>query len=297
MRKAPIEQCHLGEGQSIKRITDIDELKSIFRREILAQSGVDIFVSQDSIPRSLEKKVGELENLIQTIKERIIWGVYGSKGELLEIIDGNYDVKRLEGHDALALQRLYTEGLDKEPAFFGSTLEIERAKTIPQVKKYIEDNFVMGIKQPCIGADGKKIEKLVAMGSIQKGTGSQSHIAKAGLLYVDPVHRVRGLAEKIFEYGMRKILEGRAEELKGIEQVRIVVVSTNKFAIDYYKKLGFEQYHYEANAVKRDGVYYDWIYMGLDLTRVRQKMREDAARKEKEVSPKTLSGKKRRRKR
>jgi len=279
-------RCPPQAGESVRRIVDIDDIREKYRDEVMRMWDIDITAESDeNRPPAIEKIFGEIEEYSRAIKEKIIWGVYGNSGELLEIVKKPYDVERLQERDAKSLQDLYTEGLANEPAFFGSTLEIERVRSIVDVKKYIRDNYVVGIKQPCLDKNGKEKERLIAMASVKREKGEQAHIAHAGLLYVEPAQRIRGLAEKIAGHGMQAVVVGQEEDLKGIEQLQIVVTATNKFAIEYYKKIGFIQYDYRPHAAKRGEVYYDWVYMMLDVTAARRKVVEEYRKKILEGAP------------
>ena len=263
-------------GESIKRIMDIEDIRKKYNQAIKGRAKIDKKEEDPSQTSSMLEIIEQaIDDYAAAIKEKIVWGVYGNTGELVDIVTKQYSVERLEARDAKALQVLYTEGLAKEPAFFGSTLEIERAKTIEEVKKYIKNNYVVGIKQPYMDKNGKQKERLVAMASVRREKDEQAHIAHAGMLYVDPDQRIRGLSERILEHIIRSVVEGRQEGLEGIEQLKCVVTATNKFAITYYEKLGWVQYHHQANAAKRGDKYYDWIYMMMDITAIRRKMGEE----------------------
>jgi ribosomal protein S18 acetylase RimI-like enzyme len=252
--KAPHERLELGKLPSeheisrVRRIIDVKDLEQVYGAEMSKISG-----------------------LAESIHERIMWGVYGNFGQVERVTEFR-DVERLTSSvaDATAFKELYLHGLENEPSNFGSTYEEVLTTKIKEIQQFLRNNHVAGVKYSYTDQDGKPTQKLVGIAALRQREGVQSHIADAGNLYVHPVHRIRGIAKNLGDYRYGKI----AKQI-GVEQVQIIVTTTNKFAIDFYKRLGFVEGRIEYRAAKLEKgstiEYFDWLHMTLNISQFKGK--------------------------
>ncbi|MGO4275177.1 GNAT family N-acetyltransferase, partial [Paenibacillus sp. TAF58] len=81
-------------------------------------------------------------------------------------------------------------------------------------------------------------------------------------IYVSEKHRGQGIAKQL----MVEVIH-RGKQLERLKQVSLSVVTTNGAAADLYRKLGFETYGVERNALEYEGQGYDeemMVYMYKD---------------------------------
>jgi len=225
-----------------------------------------------SLSDSDQEKVLHVHEIAGLVQHKILWGVFGDRGLLTKMTEAR-DIERLEDSDenATAFQKLYLKGLQEEPSAFGSTYEIEIKKTPEEVKAFLRDNFVVGVKYGFKGADGQRKEKMVATAQYKRKEGVESHIATIGKVYVHPAHRKRSIARTLMEH----LLEHAEEE--GVEQIHIIVTVSNEFAVQFYKNLGFVPGEIRYQAVIIDGEYYDWQPMMLSMHEYRSRQPKKAA--------------------
>lgn len=201
--------------------------------------------------------VGEIRDLT---REKILWGVYGDYGALLKVTEMR-EVEPLEPTDenVAGFRKLYEKGLLEEPSSFGSTYEIEHRKSDEEVRKFLQDNHVVGVKYGFTDSTGQRKDRMVAIGQYKRLEGVKSHIATVGKMYVHPAHRKRAIAGSIMRHFLQRA------EADGVEQVHLVVTASNVFAVKFYEKLGFVPGQMQYNAVKIEGQYYDWLPMRLSM--------------------------------
>ena len=95
-------------------------------------------------------------------------------------------------------------------------------------------------------------EQLIGMTGIRKGESSKTkHGAGIWGVYVRPewrgLHIAEGLIDQCCEWA----------KLRGVQIVRLAVVSTNDSAVRLYERSGFNVYGTEPRALFYDGQYYD----------------------------------------
>ena len=222
--------------------------------------GIDIYSPKPDDKEKADSVRASIEEVLGYVRHRIAWGLFGNSGELIKLTEVR-DVEKLGPEDASKFQELYLRGPQEEPSSFGSNYEIESKKGIQEVEDFIKTRYVVGVKFTYIDEEGKDQEKLVGVGHLRREEGVSSHIAHVGTLYVDKAYRGRGLAEKIARHRLNYAKE------QGIEQVHGVVTASNKFVLDFNKKMGFKEQSIHHNAVMIDGVYYDWVKLMLDMSK------------------------------
>ena len=202
--------------------------------------------------------VGEIRELK---RYNLVWGVFGDYGALVKVTEMR-GVEPLEPTDEniAGFRYLYEKGLSEEPSSFGSTFEIEHQKTEEEVRNFLRDNHVVGVKYGFTDTTGKRKDRMVAIGQYRRLEGVKSHIATVGKMYVHPAHRKRAIAGTIMRHFLQRA------EADGVEQVHLVVTASNVFAVDFYAKLGFVPGQMQYKAVKIEGQYYDWLPMRLSMS-------------------------------
>lgn len=247
---------------NVKRVTDVDEIREAFRAEILDKKGIDVFApgaDKRAIAEPIERNI---KWICENIGGLIVWGSYGPDGDLDHITNVR-EVKQLVPKDAKAFKSLYMDGLKRSPEVFGSTFENERERTVPEFKKFIESRYVVGVKHGYRDEKGREKENLVGIANLRRESGSSSHRAWFGTLYVHPAHRGRGLGPDITYH----TLDHAGEQ--GVDIVRLVVTTTNKKIIPFYESLGFKEKEIQYDAVRIDGHSYDWLTMELRMKKYR----------------------------
>lgn len=96
-------------------------------------------------------------------------------------------------------------------------------------------------------------EKLIGnMTLVHNQTPKMNHKASIVAVYVSPDFRRMGVAAKL----MDKLME-HALHLEGLEQLQLMVASSNLRAKKFYQRFGFTVYGIEVNAMKTGNRYID----------------------------------------
>jgi ribosomal protein S18 acetylase RimI-like enzyme len=158
-------------------------------------------------------------------------------------------IRRLAEEDAEAFRALRLRSLQESPEAFGSSYE--EAVTVSAARmaqRFLPNqnaphNFYLGAFDP----------HLVGMVGFQRESRAKTrHRGGIRSLYVAAEARGRGIGRTLLE---RVIAEAR--EQPGVEQVTLVVVSTNAVARHLYETFGFTVYGVEPRALKLGDTYYD----------------------------------------
>lgn len=160
-------------------------------------------------------------------------------------------IQMLGYKDAEKYKLLRLQALQNHPEYFGSTYEQEVGITFEQTKERIRptaNKFTLGAYDD---------EQLVGLVTFIREFGEKTHHKGHVVgMYVTPEARRKGIGqamlEKLFEY---------TRKIEGLEQLNLMVTSTNENAIAVYRSLGFEQYGIEKRAMKVDGRYVDELLM------------------------------------
>lgn len=165
------------------------------------------------------------------------------------------DIRNIRVEEAKDYWALRLEALHKHPAAFGSAYEESVLLPMEEVEKRIgqdSSNFILGAfttEGQLIGTVGFKREQSLKM----------KHKAFIWGVYVSDNFRGQGIGKQLMVEVIR-----RGKKLEGLKQVTLSVVTTNGAAIDLYRKLGFETYGVERNALEYEGQGYDeemMVYM------------------------------------
>lgn len=163
-------------------------------------------------------------------------------------------IKRLRPQDAGDYYGIRLEALKMNPEAFAASYMEEKRQVADKYKGRFgnDDSFTFGAfdDDGLIGTVTLIPEKLLKL----------NHRATIVAMYVKPEKRGNGVAKQLIEEAITT-----ARKLKGIEQIHLTVVSSNKAANRLYASFGFETYGIEKNSLKVDGTYYDEELMVLFL--------------------------------
>jgi len=163
-------------------------------------------------------------------------------------------IRKLHGEDAAIYQDIRLEALQKHPEAFGSSYEEEARFSIEFVANRLTNkgNFTLGAfeKNQLIGVATLTLEQ----------KNKLKHRGNIVAVYVKAHYRSMGIAKGLMKEAIRE-----ANQLKGVEQIYLAVVSANERAKKLYESLGFKAYGVDKNALKLNDVYYDEVLMVLFL--------------------------------
>ncbi|WP_077617213.1 GNAT family N-acetyltransferase [Bacillus sinesaloumensis] len=165
-------------------------------------------------------------------------------------------IRRLLPDDAESYWKLRKQALRTDPDAFLVTYEeaIEKKNPIEEYRKSFlsEDTVTFG---------AFKEEQLVGNVTILRETRKKiRHRANIVAMYVDNQNRGEGIAKAL----LNKVIE-MSKMIPEIEQLYLTVDSENDSAKELYKKVGFQKYAVEKNAIKHNGQYRHEEHMILFL--------------------------------
>ncbi|WP_235857339.1 GNAT family N-acetyltransferase [Paenibacillus albiflavus] len=132
------------------------------------------------------------------------------------------------------------EALKNHPEAFSSSYEDSVQTPLEDVEKRIKndkDNYILG----AFTENGQ----LVGIAGFRREQGIKvKHKGMIWGVYVSAEHRGKGIAQSL----IKEILT-RGKEIEGLMQISLGVTQSNKVAAELYKKLGFETYGVEKNAL------------------------------------------------
>lgn len=156
------------------------------------------------------------------------------------------EIRTLDAKDAARYRALRIEALTNDPDAFGASLE--DALKAPLEKT---ENRLSAETSVTFGAF--EADELVGNVTLAWETGSKSrHRASVYAVYVTPSARGKGVARILME-----TLIGFAEQHDEIEQLYLMVTSTNLPAVKLYGHLGFLKYGMDLRSMKTEGRYID----------------------------------------
>ncbi|MDQ6477931.1 GNAT family protein [Dyadobacter sp. LHD-138] len=109
-----------------------------------------------------------------------------------------------------------------------------------------------------------EFSQLMGVVSFQRLMENRKKLRHKGELFRMYVSRENGgknIGNDLITYVVNRV----KEQLPDIEQINLNVATNNEKAKNLYKKLGFEHFGTECNAIKFEGNYYDDDYMALKL--------------------------------
>lgn len=102
--------------------------------------------------------------------------------------------------------------------------------------------------------------QLIGMTGIRQGESAKTkHAASIWGVFIRPEYRGLHIGEGLIEMGCAWA------KARGVETVKLAVVTTNTPAIRCYERIGFKRYGVEPRAILYEGVYYDEYLMWLSL--------------------------------
>jgi ribosomal protein S18 acetylase RimI-like enzyme len=141
----------------------------------------------------------------------------------------SWNLRPLVASDADAFQHLRLWGLQESASAFGSSYEVERERSIPQVEEHLVgwgDRVFLG------GFDG---DELLGMIGVERAAGAKErHVAFLRSMYVAPATRGQGLGRYLLLAALQ-----RAASWSGVEQVKLSVTASNEPAVCLYRSAGF----------------------------------------------------------
>ncbi|KKO52712.1 GNAT family N-acetyltransferase [Paenibacillus sp. DMB20] len=157
-------------------------------------------------------------------------------------------IKNIQPEHVGMFWELRLEALKTHPEAFGSSYEDSAGTPLDNVVKRIKnekDNYILG----AYTEDGQ-LRGMV--GFVRESGMKLKHKGTIWGVYVSPAYRGQGIAQTLLE----EVLN-RGKEIEGLKQIHLSVVTANKTASELYKKLGFETYGIEKNALVYKGQGYD----------------------------------------
>lgn len=155
-------------------------------------------------------------------------------------------IRQLDAKDAAMYRTLRIEALTNDPDAFGASLEDALKAPLQKTENRLSDKTAV-----TFGAFEE--EKLVGNVTLSMETGSKSrHRASVYAVYVTPSARSKGIARQLME-----TLIEFADQHSEIEQLYLMVTSTNMAAVALYGHLGFLKYGVDLRSMKTEGRYID----------------------------------------
>ncbi|SEO94023.1 GNAT family N-acetyltransferase [Paenibacillus sp. OV219] len=168
------------------------------------------------------------------------------------------EIKLITPDEVEAYWQLRLLALQDSPEAFGATYEDSVGTPLDTVRGRIQlqaDNFILG----AYTEEGE----LVGMVGFRRYDGTKvQHKGFVWGMFVSPKARQQSVGRKLLQH----LLE-RVERVEDLDQVTLMVVTSNEQARKLYLSLGFEVYGLERCALKYRGVYYDEELMVYRLNR------------------------------
>jgi len=163
-------------------------------------------------------------------------------------------IRRLSPLDAEAYLDIRLEGLKNTPEAFGSSYEEEKDHPVEKYKLRFQsnDSFTLG------AFEDNQLDGVVTL--VKEKLLKLQHKATIIAMYVSPEKRGLGIGKAL----MVEVINA-ANDMEGLEQICLTVVTTNKPARNLYASLGFDVFGTEKRALKVDDTYFNEEHMVLLL--------------------------------
>jgi RimJ/RimL family protein N-acetyltransferase len=164
-------------------------------------------------------------------------------------------IRRLNPADVMVYRQIRLNALRVCPQAFGSAYAAEKKRPL----KAFEERL---LPQRFTGIFGAFVEgRLVGVvGLVRETRQKERHKANIYGMFVAAAHRRRGIGRALMERALDS-----ARHIRGLRQIRIGVVSTNKPAVRLYESLGFRVYGEEKDALRVGGKFYDELFLAVRL--------------------------------
>ncbi|MFC4455692.1 GNAT family N-acetyltransferase [Deinococcus sonorensis] len=165
-------------------------------------------------------------------------------------------IRVLEPDDAGRFFALRLAGLEESPLAFGTHADEYRSEPLERVAAFLQPGqgrVVLGAEQ------GGQLVGTVSL--VRQLRRNVQHKASVNAVYVKPEARGQGVGEQL----MRELL-AQARQMEGLRQVQLSVTTSQQAALRLYRRLGFETYGHEREALIVNGTPVDEDHLQLDLT-------------------------------
>ena len=163
-------------------------------------------------------------------------------------------VRKIQSHESLLYRSIRLACLKNAPDNFGSIYEEEMS--IPKLKfeSYIEqendERFMFG------AFDNGNLIGIVGFERVERQRAC--HRGEVVQMYIDAAYRGQNIGEQL----LRGLIE-QAFSVKGIEQLQLSLIASNRAAIKLYEKIGFQAFGVQPRYFKVGEHYMDQQFMQL----------------------------------
>ncbi len=161
-------------------------------------------------------------------------------------------LRRLSPADVADYRRVRLRALRLEPAAFGSSHAEESRQTLAQFSARLEwspERWTWG------AFAGARLVGIVTLA--RESRLKQRHKAAIYALYVERASRGQGTGAALLALALQT-----AGQMRGVRQLRIAVMETNRRALQLYLKNGFTIYGREPEALQVGGRCHTELYLG-----------------------------------
>lgn len=169
-----------------------------------------------------------------------------------KLIKEEIRIKNIKEEQAEEFWKIRLESLKVSPEAFGTSYEDSVATPISEVVKKIkneQDEYILGAFT--------EDDRIIGIVGFRKGQGMKfKHKGMVWGVYVSPEYRGKGIGKSLMEEVIN-----RGKEIEELKQINLSVITVNRSTVELYKKLGFESYGIEKNALEYLGEAYDEEHM------------------------------------